>query len=247
MTVAKRAAPAAGVEIFFIDLNAAQSALEAEEAVLPRLSDDEEQRAANFENRHDGRLWRACRIALRIVLERWAGPSVGRQPFTIDANGRPSLAGGAPQFSISHSGGLALIGLSGASTIGVDVETARMLRMSSERQARIIEAARAYNPVDGAEQPADPGRALQSWVRLEAVAKASGSGIGRVLTAAGVIGGVGRRGDGSMPSAFEVRDLDIGAGVYGAVAAQKLPARIEVRRFPLDAGGVAALKAETIG
>jgi 4'-phosphopantetheinyl transferase len=82
-------------------------------------------------------------------------------------------------FSLSHARGVALIGLTPAGTIGVDVERTREVRIAAERRAAIEAAGAAL----GASLAGDGNtRFLHAWVRLEAYAKADGCGIGRLLT-----------------------------------------------------------------
>ena len=50
---------------------------------------------------------------------------------------RPSLRGG-PAFSLSHTGGFALIGVTRSQTIGVDLEQVRPLAMSPRRREEIV-------------------------------------------------------------------------------------------------------------
>jgi 4'-phosphopantetheinyl transferase len=87
--------------------------------------------------------------------------------------------------------------------------------------------------------PQDPEAAfLQAWVRIEAVAKASGEGIGRLLTEYGIIGGAK-----AAPRAapYQATDLGLDHGWFGALAALQLDGEVEVRRFPALASEIEAL------
>jgi hypothetical protein len=66
-------------------------------------------------------------------------------------------------------------------------------------------------------------------VRIEAVAKASGAGIGQLLTGHGIIGGQ-RRAPPSVP--YQTVDLALDQGWFGALAGQQLGSAVEVRRLP---------------
>ena len=68
-----------------------------------------------------------------------------------------------------------------------------------------------------------------------------GSGIGHLLTEAGVIGG-GRISD-TEGWSFTIRDLDVPRGYVAALAAERLPAGVEVTPFPDCADALAAFLA----
>ncbi|MBS0235571.1 MAG: phosphopantetheinyl transferase [Proteobacteria bacterium] len=219
-------------EIFFIDLVKSEALLDAEELRAPRLSDDDIERARTIADDKARRLWRSSRIATRILLERLAGESVRQIPFQIEPGGRPFLEEAGPHFSISHSGSAAVIAVARELRVGVDLEwNARPVQMSQDRRLRIIRAAErlASQPSLSAARDSD---VLKAWVRLEAIAKARGTGIGRLLTDEGVIGGAGPA---DVPgSDMDVRDLAVGDAYVSAVAARHLPQDLEVLTFPTD-------------
>ena len=244
------------IEIWRVDLDRCQLALEEAERASSSLSDPEVVRGAAISAPLERARWRTGHIALRLLLERTCGPPVKRMPFGMAPGGRPELDGVPVSFSLSHSGDVALIaiGSSARGPIGIDVECTRVIRMSLERRARLEDYAMQLAP--HCALPAVPdSRLLQSWVRIEAYAKASGEGVGMTLTAAGVIGSprgqaAGRpRGDGpqrahstGLPSSgMTVRDLDMDAGYYGALAAPQLPETLNVKAFPWDGDGVKSL------
>ena len=89
---------------------------------------------------------------------------------------------------------------------------------------------------------------LQAWCRLEAFAKAHGSGIGRTLADLGLRSGAPR-----TPADIEaaarcsvrdagliVRDLPIAVGLYAAVALEKA-ARLQPQTLPTDRIGLERL------
>lgn len=171
-------------ELWFVDLDKAQAALEAIEAATPRLSQDIRQRLASMTHEAARRDRRIAHIALRILLERRLGPAVRGVPFDISVSGKPTLpatlGAGATSFSLSHTRGVALIAV-GSGLIGVDVERMRRVRMPEARRAPIEAEAvvlAAGAPLTGSDRDA---RFLNAWVRLEAVAKARGSGVGPML------------------------------------------------------------------
>ena len=228
-----------GRQVVFVDLKVSMGLLEATERDVPRLSAADIARVQKLE--HDPerqRLWRSSRIATRIVLERAVGREYRNIDFEIAENGRPSLGDGPPYFNVSHSGGAALIAVSNAVPVGIDLEEERGLKMTEDRRRRVIAAAARL--ANG--QPASMSRSdadldlIRAWVRLEAAAKSLGIGIGQLLTEEGVVGG--KPADGGAATAasrLDVRNLDVATGYLAAVAAATLPRKIEVLTLPNDA------------
>jgi 4'-phosphopantetheinyl transferase len=93
------------------------------------------------------------------------------------AGGKPVLADGALEFNLSHSGDLALVAVSRDLPVGVDLEHPRGFR-DEPRMARRICSARELEHLAG---PSDPDELLRLWVRKEAVVKATGEGLVRLL------------------------------------------------------------------
>jgi 4'-phosphopantetheinyl transferase len=222
------------VELWCVDLSAATNALLAVEARNPRLGDDELERAATLSDPNVRAEWQAAHIALRLLLERAWGSNARRVAFAREERGRPYLAGAPFAFSLSHAPGVALIGISTDGVIGVDIERPRAVRIDPARRARIRAAGSSITPaaLSGDEDTSF----LQAWVRLEALAKAEGCGIGRLLTRLGIMGEAARGpvteeemrararallGDSPVAA---VHDLQLGEGVFAAVASSAAPA-----------------------
>jgi 4'-phosphopantetheinyl transferase len=188
---------------------------------------------------HHGEL---ARIALRLLLSAHIGWERARAPFAREAGGKPYLAN-APQFSLTHSDGYALIALSTSSPVGVDLEPVRSVRIADNRRARIERIAETV--ARGAALPAQPAdaRFAQAWVRLEALAKVTGEGIGSILTRYGARPGH----DSLLPveednsTGFAVHDLDIGTTHVAAIAHRPTIGAQAVCRFPTDAESLATL------
>jgi 4'-phosphopantetheinyl transferase len=233
------------LEIVFVDLDVSCAVLEADEACTPRLSASDIVRAASLaDDRRRQQLWRGARIALRIVLERMAGPEARGVDFEIATGGRPALGAGLPHFSLSHTGAVALIAVSRLGSLGVDIEKMRELSMNAGRRSRIVAAATALAP-DVSFNPDNDADVLRAWVGLEAVAKARGSGIGVLLTEAGVIGGGASQGEDYRKLA--VAALGVPEPYVAAVAAPELPQTISVRTFPSRADGLDTFLARPVG
>jgi 4'-phosphopantetheinyl transferase len=222
-------------EVIFVDLVRSQALLDAEERHAPRLSGADIERAGAITDETARRLWRTARIATRVVLERMTGESLRGIPFRIEAGGRPVLPQGQPHFSVSHSGGAALIAIARDMPVGVDLERKdRALRMSADRRLRIVGASERLGPGPLLSGDGDDGDVLVAWVRLEAVAKALGTGIGRLLTEEGVIGGRGPTGAQGAERGLDVRSLAVGNAYVAAIAAPRLPEDLNVRVFPIE-------------
>lgn len=182
-------------------------------------------------DRERRRLWRAARIATRIVLERTGGVGLRNVDFEIEAAGRPGLGPGNPHFSVSHSGEGALIAVSKEISIGVDLEKKRTLMMSDDRRRRIIAAAERLADQHTLSADSD-GDVLIAWVYLEAAAKARGTGIGQLLTEQGVVGGKTEDRAQGAAGTLAIRSLVVPDDYVAAIAAERLPESIAVLRFP---------------
>ncbi len=137
------------------------------------LSDAEKQQADRFHFPADALSWSATRAALRGVL----AASTGREPrdieFSWGPNGKPAI----PQrhFNLSHTRGFAVILVSPAGPVGIDLE-------HRDRAATLLDCVDAFcHPDEIAHLPAAPGpRAaalLEIWVHKEALLKAIGTGL----------------------------------------------------------------------
>ncbi len=229
-------------EIWSIDLAAATPALLHIESLTPRLADDQIARAEALSDSTTRDEWLATHIALRLLIERACGEECRRVGFTRDERGKPRLEGARIAFSLSHAPGLALIGITREGAIGVDVERTRTVRIGAARRDRIraAGAGTCASPLPDAED----GAFLQAWVRLEAFAKAEGCGIGRLLTRLGILGAGAKEPVSAAEmrekaaalvsgSAIEaVRDLQLGAGTFAAVACPAAPADLPVNWLP---------------
>lgn len=182
-------ADAPRTELWCANLAAAGPALHDLDNRHRLLSAGERERAAALRDSEARDEWLAAHIALRVIIGRFAGRDAARLAFAVAEHGKPYLPQVALTFSLSHAPGVALIGLTTERTIGVDIERYRTVRIGAARRAG-IEAVAAH--LSSAPLPTvgeDAGaRFLQAWVRIEALAKADGCGVGRMLTRLGVRG-----------------------------------------------------------
>jgi 4'-phosphopantetheinyl transferase len=234
------------IELWCVDLSAAKAALLDVEARSPRLADDQLERAAAISDLNVRTEWQAAHIALRILLERACGSDLRRVAFAREERGRPYLVGSPSSFSLSHAPGIALIGVAPDGVIGVDIERTRPVRIAAARRDRIRAAGAA---ISSPSLPAAPDTSfLQAWVRLEALAKAEGCGIGRLLTRLGIMGSAAAAEQRSGPDmqaratailaaspVARVNDLQLGHGLFAAVALSSTAAPPPVNWLPADA------------
>jgi 4'-phosphopantetheinyl transferase len=128
------------------------------------LSPDEQQRAARMRSKCARRRFIHARCRLRQLL----GERVHEAPSSValeyEASGRPRLADGGLNFSVSHSGEVAAYAFSPGSRLGIDIEAMR----------DVPEALAIASAVFGGEERAACRRFgfLYCWTRREALAKA---------------------------------------------------------------------------
>ncbi|WP_084729465.1 4'-phosphopantetheinyl transferase family protein [Streptacidiphilus neutrinimicus] len=212
---------AAQIDLWLVDVRVPQPALD------PTVLDPEEgERAARFLRESDRVLYSVAHTALRTVLAARTGLPAAELRFERAPcpccgalHGRPRLASvGGPEFSLSHSGDLVLIGLAPPSVpIGVDVE-----RLPEARAVR--ETVTTLHPAERAELTAAPGGPspeafARVWTRKEAYLKALGTGLGRDPAE----DYVGEADPGALPQGWTITTLDAGA-TYAAAVAVAAPA-----------------------
>lgn len=121
---------------------------------------------------------------LRLMLCRRLGSSVERCEFEVGPYGKPALAGsGVPEFSISHTSGLAVCAISDDGPLGVDAEPA-------SRSAGIGEIAeRFFTPEENRliQGCGRPERLVWLWTAKESVLKARGTGFSDPLSSAPIL------------------------------------------------------------
>lgn len=229
------------LEVWAVDTMACRAALLDAERQSPRLPDD-----AAWQSESERMV---AHIALRILLERATGLDLRRRPFEVTRSGKPSLAGSPVCFSLSHCPGLALIAIDVTGPVGADVEridrrigplTSRRERM--EAMATLLAGGRPL-------KLAGDAAAIQSWVRLEAFAKADGAGIAVLLSRLGIIGKRLSDDEAAVRAAalvlghrdVGVDDLEVEAGFVAALARPASRSTPTVRPFPQTAPELHAL------
>ena len=146
------------------------------------LSEDEQARAARFHFDTDRDRWTASRGLLRQTLGNYLGVPPAAVRFEVGPFGKPSLGPHPLRFSLSHSGGRALLAVAWAREVGIDLE---QMRTDFDPDAL---AAQVFSPEEQAWLRALPEaerhRAfLTLWTGKEAYAKARGLGLSLPLAA----------------------------------------------------------------
>ncbi len=140
------------IDVWRADLTAIEDGLEE------LLCADERARADRILSERNRRLWTLSRGVLRTLLGRYLERDPRALRFVLGPHGKPSLLPERPgpsadlRFNLSHSGGLALIAVTAAHEVGIDLECAR------ERYTAEF---------------------LRAWVAREAAVKCRGTGLAR--------------------------------------------------------------------
>jgi len=170
-----RRAPCADAEVrlWLVDVGADPAALPG--TSLP-LSPDEIERADRLHHPEDRARFMLTRAALRHLLAEATGREAQTLAFCAGHYGKPALVGDDLQFNASHSGALALIGISARRPIGVDIEQMRGA-IDELRLAKTFFREDEHNFIAGLAG----GRRLEAfyriWTAKEAVLKAFGFGV----------------------------------------------------------------------
>ncbi|MBZ0285297.1 MAG: 4'-phosphopantetheinyl transferase superfamily protein [Anaerolineae bacterium] len=153
--------------------------LEQPEAVVKHLvtflADEERERMARYVFPHLRQEYAVARGAMRSILAWYLGLEAKALQFAYGAQGKPRLAAGDVKFNLSHSGGLALLGVTRNREIGVDIELVRPVNELSQMAKRNFSAA---ENVILSQLPAEKQTEgfFNCWTRKEAYIKALGDG-----------------------------------------------------------------------
>lgn len=163
--------------------------------------------------------------SLRCILACYTGDEPAMVRFELGPQRRPSLAGADGQgwdFSLSHSGELAVVGVTLCGPIGIDLECIDARRRIDLLAPKIL-------PPEEAERllVLPPCRRItefhRAWTRFEAAAKASGNGISALSAAR----------DGHLLSRWHLTEFRL-RGYVGALCLPTPPGRILWRSWRPD-------------
>ena len=205
-------------------------------SLMERLSTDERKRADGFKFEMDRRHFVVAHGVLRLLLAAYLRVEPESVAMVPDAHGKPRLAGqsgGSIRFNLSHSGDVALYAFCAGREVGVDVEKIRsnVDELAIARQVFTQHEVSQLEMLQGEERTV---AFFSSWTRLEALAKASGRGLG-IIPQGGILlppenEGVSRMTAGGSPgheAAWQIISLQPGSGYKGAVAAEGSDWKIE--------------------
>ena len=148
--------------------------------LLAATTDAERERAARFHRREDGERFLVAHGTLRLLLAGYLRCDPLTLRFGAHANGKPFVEGARIHFNLSHSGALALIAVARSRQVGVDVEEVRPMPDLDNVATRVCtpgELAVLTSLPEGERSRAF----LAMWTRKEALAKATGEGIGGIF------------------------------------------------------------------
>lgn len=184
---------------------------------------DERERAARFHRREDGERFLFAHGTLRLVLADYLQCDPLALRFGAHANGKPFVEGADIEFNLSHSGALALIAVARGRRVGVDVEQVRPMP-DLERVAGRVCTPGERATLAGLASPQRDHAFLAMWTRKEALAKATGEGIGGVFRDA-------RDGPADPDVEWTLADVSDLPGYVACVAAEGVGWRISRHRF----------------
>ena len=165
------------VHLWVIDLDTAPT--EAARRVAATTESDRD-RASRFRRPDDAEHYLSAHGALRLILSDALGCNPHALRFGAKSEGKPVLEGETLEFNLSHSGNVALVAVSSARQVGVDVEQLRSLPDLDSLAARVCNESELASIMGLAQ--ADRERAFFAlWTRKEAMAKATGEGIAAVF------------------------------------------------------------------
>lgn len=209
---------------------------DSEPAITAVLDCSEIERASRFKFGRHRRAFICSHAALRLLLSRYLAVSAGSIALARGKYGKPKLEGalGSLNFNISHSGDVALIAVSWAVSVGIDIE--------EEKEISNIEdiSNRYFAPAEHASIQLAPCDArmkafLKIWTRKEAFLKALGSGLAIPLDTFSVGAADGpaqlsfRTAGVEASMQWTITDLPLVGRRFGAIAVGRRDERFEYR------------------
>jgi 4'-phosphopantetheinyl transferase len=141
------------------------------------LTSDEQERAAKFYFPKDRQHFIVARGLLRLILGRYLDQRPAQLRFTYNAYGKPRLGTATSlHFNLSHSKGLALLGVSSDRELGIDLEYIRT-DFPFEQVAKSVFSVSERNILRSLPDALKPEAFFNAWTRKEAYIKALGQGL----------------------------------------------------------------------
>jgi 4'-phosphopantetheinyl transferase len=161
-----------------LDVPAAEAA-----RLYETLTPDERNRSARFRFERDRQHFIVARGVLRDLLAYYLQTQPGRIDFVYNAFGKPDLSpafGNRLTFNLSHSGGLALIAIATASSVGVDLEYIRWQPDHADIARHFFSAAEVDSLI-ALPRHCRAEAFFSCWTKKEAYVKACGAGLAMPL------------------------------------------------------------------
>ena len=148
--------------------------------LLQLLNGEERVRAARFRTSELRLRFIVGRGALRSILSRYIGVPAAQVRIETTPAGKPFVPGCELAFNLSHSGGLAVCGITAGGRLGIDLERIRRVEDADSIVRRYFAPGelKQYDAFRPAERTA---AFFSGWTRKEAFVKATGLGLQREL------------------------------------------------------------------
>jgi 4'-phosphopantetheinyl transferase len=140
------------------------------------LTDDEQARAARYLTLDIGRTFAAARVFLRDVLAHYTNSAAASLTIANSPAGKPALAGFDLEFSLSHSGKIALLGVTRGQQLGVDLESLDKPVNLSQVGTEVL-SQDEMTVLRALAEPDQPAAFYRYWTVKEAIGKAMGTGL----------------------------------------------------------------------
>jgi 4'-phosphopantetheinyl transferase len=192
------------------------------------LAADEIERANRFHFDKHRKHFLVGRGFLRHVIARYLETAAAALQFSYGPFGKPALNGvhrdSRLRFNMSHSHGVALLAISEATELGVDIEHIRA-DFASEEIARRFFSPREVETFNGLAAQEQVAAFFRCWSRKEAYIKAIGRGLSQPLDAFDVTLAPGEpaallRVEEDDAARWTMCDLDVGAEYAAALAVE---------------------------
>jgi 4'-phosphopantetheinyl transferase len=207
------------------------------------LSPDERARADRFRSPRDRDRFVAARGLLRSILAGYLDRDPAALRFAYGPFGKPELAEGAGvllRFNVAHAGDRALYAVAWGRQVGVDLEPVRAdLEIAEVAELALTPDERDL--IDSLPPERRPECFAALWTRKEALAKATGLGLGLPFDRldAGGVGDPATRTvcDDLLPDGrrWSLRSLDVGPGFAAALAVEGDGVGVSWRTWPVAA------------
>ena len=148
------------------------------------LTADERNRSARFQFERDQQRFIVARGVLRDLLGRYLQAEPGKISFVYNAFGKPDLGpefANRLKFNLSHSGRLAVIAVTTAADVGVDLEYIRAESDYADIARRFFSAAEVDYLI-ALPSHLHAENFFSCWTKKEAYLKACGEGLARPLS-----------------------------------------------------------------